>query len=350
MTDVAIVKYLTCSKNCHLNTLCRFSKPHTTTLTNAKPLTMYNDKQRRSSKNKKETYEESLSSRLSGISIIDDHEAYFEPEYKVPLNLPAEMRSHDYAEVGVMARTVQGVCLELVRQFMPRDGRLANFNMQGAGPSSDVATTAIKSFALKAGIVVDSVQYEPRSSVSPHSTRKHYGLATCFFGMPSVFVDEPAVREFLLTVSNNLAPGGVFVGACPDAKEIMKLITEDAVAFASHRVHVERLWTAGKASAYGSMYEHEVRYKLGWSDSKRRHREYLVFESVLKRVAETCGLLPVKWAHGDRLSRLLRHPHTSHHVFRLFHPDAKVFGEGKLDLLDVCATYAAFAFVKIHKE
>lgn len=256
----------------------------------------------------------------------------------MPLDLPAEMQSRDYAEVSVMSQMVKGACIELVKHFMPRDRRVAHFCIPFAGPSADVATHALRG-------VVDCIQYDPYVCVrSANATA--YSLATCFFGIPSLFRDEQMVKRFLTAVASTLAPGGVFVGACPDAKEVIKLITEDAVAFASHRVHVERLWT-GTPSAYGSMYEHKIRYKLGWSDTRSRHREYLVFESVLKSVAESCGLVPVKWAHSTRqMSALLCQPHTRHQLFRRFRPNTGAFGAGKHDLFDVCSTYAAFAFVK----
>ena len=180
---------------------------------------------------------------------------------------------------------------------------------------------------------------------------RQYSIATCFFAIQYFFKEEALLMNLLKNVSESLKPGGFFIGTCPDAKEVMKLITEDAIAFATPRVIVERFWK-DPVSPFGSMIEHEIKYTVTWSDNKNRNREYLVFESVLKKAAEAYDLEPVDWTAlksskgRDPLGNLLKWPHTPHRLFRMFNPRIEVFGEDKYDLHDVSATYASFAFRK----
>ena len=170
---------------------------------------------------------------------------------------------------------------------------------------------------------------------------QRFPLVTCFFAIQYFFKNERMLSTFLKHVSDSLLPGGFFVGTCPDAKKVISLITEDAIAFASPRVLVERLWSE-PVSAFGSQVALEIKNTVTWGDNKNRNVEYLVYESVLKKAAEQYGLYPVEWPSVH----LLEKNGSQHGLFRGFSPNVKVFGEDKLDLHSLSRTYSAFVFVK----
>ncbi len=170
---------------------------------------------------------------------------------------------------------------------------------------------------------------------------QRFPLVTCFFAIQYFFKDERMLSTLLKHVSDSLLPGGFFVGTCPDAKKIISLITEDAIAFSSPRVLVERMWKE-PVGAFGSQVALEIKNTVTWGDNKNRNVEYLVYESVLKKAAQQYGLFPVEWPN----LHLLEQTGSQHGLFRGFCPNTRVFGEDKYDLFELSRTYAAFVFVK----
>lgn len=306
------------------------------------------------------------------LDAIDDLEQ--KPSGHIPLDIAPEFRNRENQDVYVLKKFHNDIKLQLIRMFAPlSDKRLidfccgqgtdihkwnkCNFSHVQAFDISQVAIIEaerryVESNYRSQGLCIEfSVLDLGSGNVQPLIHNKKYPIATCFFAIQYFFREEGLLKNLLKNVSESLAPGGYFIGTCPDAKEIMKLITEDAIAYATNRVIVERFWT-DPVSAFGSMVEHEIKYTVTWSDNKSRNREYLVFESVLKKAAEAFGLVPIDWAKlvsqkgRNPLSSLLHAPHSGHGLFRLFNPKIEEFGEDKYDLYDVSSTYAAFAFRK----
>lgn len=182
--------------------------------------------------------------------------------------------------------------------------------------------------------------------ITPFTKGQRFPMVTCFFAIQYFFKYEEMLMSLLRRVSESLLPGGYFVGTCPDAKGVISVITEDAIALSTPRVLVERMWS-GPASAFGSAVAIEIKNTVTWGDNKNRNVEYLVYESVLKKAAAHYGLYPVDWSavgHNKNLNTLLG-PGGQHGLFRRFMPNEKHFEE-KWDLFDVSGTYAAFAFIK----
>lgn len=199
---------------------------------------------------------------------------------------------------------------------------------------------------------VDFMHSQELGSGSVRAGDSQFPVVTCFFAIQYFFKDKDMLHALFRNVSDNLQPGGFFVGTCPDGKEVMKLIGEGALEYSTPRVNVSREWK-GEHQAFGSAYAMSINDTVTASTQATVNLEYLAFENVLLLTAAKYGLRPVDWAavpsHNKApLNNMLRPPGGKHNLFRRFKPNPKLFGEDDDDLLEASSTYVAFAFSKTH--
>lgn len=134
-----------------------------------------------------------------------------------------------------------------------------------------------------------------------------FGVVTCMFALHYFFETEGAAHAFIGRVAAHLEPGGHFVGVVPDARRVNELIKHGA--FDNGVVRVRALWD-GPPSPFGSAYTCSVQNTV---TSESRAPEYLVYGSVLQKVAALYGLEPVPIKH-PLFSRPARGGGVLHHL------------------------------------
>jgi mRNA (guanine-N7-)-methyltransferase len=116
-----------------------------------------------------------------------------------------------------------------------------------------------------------------------------FHLCSCQFALHYAFETEEKARMALRNASDNLLPGGHFVGTIPNAVRIVKRVRElppGATSFGNDVYRVDE-WSwnpAAEPPAFGA------RYCFTLTDAVSRCPEYLVHFSVLQRLAAECDM------------------------------------------------------------
>lgn len=156
---------------------------------------------------------------------------------------------------------------------------------------------------------------------------KPFDIVTCMFAMHYFFDTEAHALSLFHTASSNLKLGGVFVGIVPDALQINEYIKHGP--FDNGMMQVCALW-AGQPACFGSKYACTIQ---GTVTERSIVHEYLVYGSVLEKIALLYGMEPV----------------PIHHTF--FDPAPPLhrlrpqYGE---PYASCTALFGAFAFKKVH--
>ena len=146
-----------------------------------------------------------------------------------------------------------------------------------------------------------------------------YDVVTCMFALHYFFGSEQSLRCLLRTVAANLKEGGSFIGIVPDGRRVNEyLMRGQSTSF----FNVTALWQ-GPPQPFGSAYAFEITDTV----TQGGPLEYLVYENVLWKLAETVGLSPVLRENGS--------------VFT--HLDPPYTGDAR----EASRIYATFAFKKI---
>jgi mRNA (guanine-N7-)-methyltransferase len=170
-----------------------------------------------------------------------------------------------------------------------------------------------------------------------------FAAVSCFFAIQYFAGSERALHTLLETVAANLAPGGYFVGTCPDGVRLLALLG-GRDRRATPAITLERRWE-GEPAPFGNACRVAIRDTVTADTQTTQNEEYLVFEGVLLKSARRFGLEPVDWAREALAGGLpgwaaLAQPRPPHGLFRAFVPD---FG-GDAPLEAASATNVLFAF------
>lgn len=158
-----------------------------------------------------------------------------------------------------------------------------------------------------------------------------FDVVTCMFALHFFFESESAAHALLKCAAANLKPGGVFLGIVPDGLQVNELIRYGP--FDNGVLRVQALWQ-GKPACFGSAYTCSI---AGTVTEGSQVPEYLVYASVLQRLASLYGFEPVPIRDGSFDA-------TGHGGFHRLQPPYN-------GLHAPCSTmYAAFAFRKSTKN
>lgn len=116
--------------------------------------------------------------------------------------------------------------------------------------------------------------------------RKQYDAVTCMFAMHYFFDTEASAHALLKTASDNLKPGGYFVGIVPDAFRVNEYIKFGP--FNNGVMRVVANWN-GAPQCFGSAYTCSIANTIVEESTVP---EYLVYGSVLQKVAAMYGFEP----------------------------------------------------------
>lgn len=108
-----------------------------------------------------------------------------------------------------------------------------------------------------------------------------FGSVSCMFALHHFFESEAMAHQLMRDVHRLLRPGGVFYGIVPNGRAILELLNNQE-SYTDDYVSIARLY-ATQPSAFGC--------RVAMTDTvPYQCHEYLVFGSVLRKLAESCGL------------------------------------------------------------
>jgi len=152
-----------------------------------------------------------------------------------------------------------------------------------------------------------------------------FDVVSCMFALHYFFGTERDAQRLMQTVASNLKPGGYFIGIVPDALRVNERIKHGP--FDNGFMRVQALWE-GKPACFGSKYVCNI---CGTVTAGSQVPEFLVYGSVLEKVASMHGLTPVP-IHNPMFE-----PHPPLHTL------CPPYGE---PFASCTGMFGAFAFVK----
>jgi mRNA (guanine-N7-)-methyltransferase len=160
-----------------------------------------------------------------------------------------------------------------------------------------------------------------------------YDMVSCMFALHYMFGSEASAHTVMRFVASNLRPGGHFVGIVCDGQQINECIKHGD--FDNGVMHIKALWH-GKPACFGSKYTCSIANTVVEGSEVA---EFLVYESVLSKVASMYGLEAVRIVHP------LFRSASSLGVFHHLKPD---YVGDKANVFTECSNiFAAFAFRRV---
>jgi len=147
---------------------------------------------------------------------------------------------------------------------------------------------------------VTSLSADPLTTLLPGQTER-YGSVSCFLSLQAYFGTEESASRLLRDVYRLLRPGGCFFGVVPDGRHVSACKDRRVPSCQTDR------------NPFGSV--------ATVDDPDTSHNlihGYLVFSSVLRKLAEACNLQPVLVAPLSSYARLTRAAQMQLEFYTLF--------------------------------
>lgn len=121
-----------------------------------------------------------------------------------------------------------------------------------------------------------------------HGDERVYDVVTCMFALHYFWESEETARAFFRNAAKVLKPGGYVIGTVPDARRVLAKCPSYANAILTITQCFE-----GDPQPFGSAYVCSIGDTIVASDDRTQGSlEYLVFSSVLEKVARHHGFVP----------------------------------------------------------
>uniref|UniRef100_A0A7S3VKL6 mRNA (guanine-N(7))-methyltransferase n=1 Tax=Dunaliella tertiolecta TaxID=3047 RepID=A0A7S3VKL6_DUNTE len=200
-------------------------------------------------------------------------------------------------------------------------------------------------------------QVETNLGELPYDGDGPYDVITCMFAMHYFFESEARLRMFLRNVSNNLAPGGYFIGTIPDAKRVLWHMG-DAGRMNSPMLKLQKDWKGSgpfpsQEVPWPSPFGHRFYFAVtdtvtaGTEGSAEGSMEFLAFQSPIIRIAAHYGMVAVLDYDSPGLDRLLE-AESAGQPFKHFFPQFP--SEVDASLAVASSINTAFVFRKLLPE